>query len=214
MKIISYKELAFKNLITCLLLIPNITFAKDWNFDVFMDDKLIGEHIFQLKEENKLHQLASNAQFKVTLLSIPVYKYKHLSKELWNKDCLYAIESSTQDGGDDYRVLGKTETNTFKLIEPTNEAFIADCPMTFSYWNPIMLKQSKLLNVQTGEYTEVQIKSLGKKLVKVRNENIEADAYQLNGRNINIQLWYKDNKEWVKLESNTPDNHHIVYMLK
>jgi len=86
--------------------------------------------------------------------------------------------------------------------------------MTFSYWNPIMLKQSKLLNVQTGEYTEVQIKSLGKKLVKVRNENIEADAYQLNGRNINIQLWYKDNKEWVKLESNTPDNHHIVYMLK
>jgi len=119
MKIISYKELAFKNLITCLLLIPNITFAKDWNFDVFMDDKLIGEHIFQLKEENKFHQLTSNAQFKVTLLSIPVYKYKHLSQELWNKDCLYAIESSTQDGGDDYRVLGKTETNTFKLIEPT-----------------------------------------------------------------------------------------------
>ena len=91
------KSLAFKNLILFLLLVPGICFAKDWNFDVFMDDKLIGEHSFQLKEQDKFNQLTSNAQFKVTLLSIPVYKYKHLSQELWNKDCLHAVESSTQD---------------------------------------------------------------------------------------------------------------------
>ncbi len=141
------KSLAFKNLISCLILIPSISFGKDWNFDVFMDDKLIGEHTFQLKEEGDLNQLTSNAQFKVTLLSIPVYKYKHISQEQWNKDCLYTVESSTQDGGDTYKVLGKTEANTFKLIEPTKQAFVADCPMTFSYWNPHILKQKKLLNV-------------------------------------------------------------------
>ncbi|MCX7181836.1 MAG: DUF6134 family protein, partial [Candidatus Methylopumilus sp.] len=117
------KSLSFKNLVLfLLLLLPSISFAKEWNFDVLMDDKLIGEHSFQLKEEGKFNQLTSNAQFKVTLLSIPVYKYKHTSQELWNKDCLHAIESSTQDGGDDYKVLGKTEANTFKLIEPTKEA--------------------------------------------------------------------------------------------
>jgi hypothetical protein len=124
------------------------------------------------------------------------------------------VEASTQDGGDQYRVLGKSETDIFKLVEPSKEAFCADCPMTFSYWNPSMLKQNKLLNVQTGEYMEVQIKSLGKKIIKVKNENIEADLYQLTAPKINIQLWYKDNKEWVKLESITPDNHHIVYILK
>ena len=111
------KSFAFKNLISCLILIPSISFGKDWNFDVFMDDKLIGEHTFQLKEEGDLNQLTSNAQFKVTLLSIPVYKYKHISQEQWSKDCLYTVESSTQDGGDTYKVLGKTEANTFKLIE-------------------------------------------------------------------------------------------------
>ena len=208
------KSLSFKNLVFFLLFLPSISFAKEWNFDVFMDDKLIGEHFFQLKEEGKFNQLTSNAQFKVTLLSIPVYKYKHISQELWNKDCLHAIESSTQDGGDDYKVLGKTEANTFKLIEPTKEAFAADCPMTFSYWNPLMLKQKKLLNVQSGEYTEVSIKYLGKKSIKVKNENLEADSYQILAPKINIQLWYKESKEWVKLESITPDNHHIVYTLK
>jgi len=208
------KYLSFKNSVLFLLLLPSISFAKDWNFDVLMDDKLIGEHTFQLKEESKFNQLTSHAEFKVTLLSIPVYKYKHISQELWNKDCLYTVESSTQDGGDDYKVLGKTEANTFKLIEPTKEAFLADCPMTFSYWNPLMLKQKKLLNVQTGEYTEVSIKYLGKKAVKVKNENIEADSYQILAPKINIQLWYKENKEWVRLDSITPDNHHIVYMLK
>ena len=48
----------------------------------------------------------------------------------------------------------------------------------------------------------------------VKNENLEADSYQLLAPKISIQLWYKDNKEWVKLESITPDNHHIVYSLK
>ena len=166
------KNFSFKKFSFILFFLPSICFAKDWNFDVLMDGKLIGEHTFQLKEEEKFHQLTSNANFKVTVLSIPVYKYKHISQELWSKNCLHSINASTQDGGDDYKVVGKFETNTFKLIEPAKEAFSAECPMTFSYWNPLMLKQSKLLNVQMGEYTEVQIKSLGKETIKVKNENI------------------------------------------
>lgn len=89
-----------------------------------MDGKLIGEHTFQLKEEEKFQQLTSNANFKVTVLSIPVYKYKHISQELWNNNCLHSINASTQDGGVDYKVVGKFETNTFKLIEPAKKLFL------------------------------------------------------------------------------------------
>ncbi len=82
------KNFSFKKFSFILFFLPSICFAKDWNFDVLMDGKLIGEHTFQLKEEEKFHQLTSNANFKVTVLSIPVYKYKHISQELWNKNCL------------------------------------------------------------------------------------------------------------------------------
>jgi len=51
------KYLSFKNSVLFLLLLPSVSFAKDWNFDVLMDDKLIGEHTFQLKEESKFNQL-------------------------------------------------------------------------------------------------------------------------------------------------------------
>jgi hypothetical protein len=33
--------------------------------------------------------------------------------------------------------------------------------MTFAYWNPDLLGQSRLLNVQTGEYLDVQVRALG-----------------------------------------------------
>ena len=82
--------------------------------------------------------------------------------------------------------------------------------MALQNWEP----RAKLLNVQSGEYTEVSNKYLGKKSIKVKNENLEADSYQILAPKINIQLWYKESKEWVKLESITPDNHHIVYTLK
>lgn len=192
----------------------NLIYAKEWSFEVFMDKKFIGEHSFNLKEEEIYNKLTSQANFKVTLLSIPVYKYKHISEEIWNKDCLYAIDSNTQDGSDDYKVRGETKDSIFKLIEPVKQSFTKECPMTFSYWNPLMLKQNKLLNVQTGEYVDIQVKSLGKKIIKVKNETIEAYQYSLIGNKININLWYKDNHEWVKLESVTPDNHQISYEMK
>ena len=61
------KNYSFKKFSLVLFFFPIFCFAKDWNFDVLMDGKLIGEHTFQLKEEEKFNQLTSNANFKVTV---------------------------------------------------------------------------------------------------------------------------------------------------
>jgi len=41
------------------------------------------------------------------------------------------------------------------------QANLPACVMTFAYWNPDLLGQSRLLNVQTGEYMDVQVRVLG-----------------------------------------------------
>ncbi len=192
----------------------NASMAKEWSFDVYADGKKIGEHSFSLTESGPYNHLISKADYKITLFNIPIYRYHHVSDELWNKDCLISITSSTQDGREDYKVRGETTNNVFELREPAQESFKQECPMTFSYWNPEMLNQTKLLNVQTGKYIEVEIKNLGKESIQVKNESIEADKFSVTGRKINLTLWYKDNKEWLRLQAVTPDNHHISYELK
>jgi hypothetical protein len=48
------KNFSFKKFSFILFFLPSICFAKDWNFDVLMDGKLIGEHTFQLKGRRKI----------------------------------------------------------------------------------------------------------------------------------------------------------------
>ena len=50
-------------LILTLLFIPCLCLARDWSFDVLMDGKLIGEHVFQLKEDGLILDRCDDVRF-------------------------------------------------------------------------------------------------------------------------------------------------------
>src|SRR5271168_1025837 len=53
--------------------------ADDWKFQVLLDGKPIGSHHFQISEEGTETRLLSEADFRVTVLAVPVYRYRHVS---------------------------------------------------------------------------------------------------------------------------------------
>ena len=75
--------------------------AKEWSFDVILNDEIIGKHTFE-QVNSESHSLAK-FKFKFMFMNIV---YKHESKETWNKDCLKSIESKTNDDGDLFNVSG------------------------------------------------------------------------------------------------------------
>jgi Family of unknown function (DUF6134) len=187
--------------------------AEEWAFDVFLDKSKIGTHIFTFNNNT----LTSRAKFKVKVLFINAYQYDHTSKETWNNDCLTEIDVDTTEDKVNTKVKGKLTSKGFEVSDGKSTQILPVCPMTFAYWNPKMLAQSKMLNPQNADL-DTTIEKMNNETITVKGKSIESSHYKLrgalNGKNkLNIELWYNPKNEWVALKSTTPEGYIITYKL-
>lgn len=184
-----------------------------WDFDVYLDDKKVGSHLFEIKEEGGVRQVQSEAAFKVTVLLIPAYRYEHTSSERWRGDCLQNISASTNANGKRLQVEGEIDQQAFQIDTGEEQTQLPECVMTFAYWNPSFLQQPQLLNPQTGEYLDVEVEHDGSEQLTVRGEAVAAQRYTVKAKKVDVTLWYSDDNEWLALESVAKGGRIIRYEL-
>lgn len=183
--------------------------SRSWLFDVFLDDKPIGQHQFVLEQQSQREWvLTSKADFAVSFLFIEVYNYQHQAIERWKGDCLQSIQARTNDFGEVTETQGQQQEDVFML----GDQELASCVMSFAYWNPAMLQQNHLLNPQTGEYEQVRITFLGHDNIQIEEQTVLADRYQLQAQDQQITLWYVDN-QWISLEAILDEQYTLRYDL-
>lgn len=186
----------------------------DWNFTVYLDDDPVGSHRFTLTETPAMRKLRSEARFTVRILTIKAYSYEHEADETWQGDCLTTLKARTDDNGDRFAVLGSEQNGRFELKKGNSLEKLPACIMSFAYWNPLMLKQSRLLNPQTGDYTTVTIRPLGREAVPVRGQAVAADKYHLDAGKFQIDLWYADGGRWIALDSVLDNGKRLRYRIE
>jgi hypothetical protein len=197
--------------------------TKDWSFDVYLDNKLIGFHSFKLSNNN----LLSDAKFKVKFLFLTAYDYQHTSKEQWNNDCLSSLDATTKENKSISKVNAYLDNGNFlvngNVDKNEKKRSIAGCVMTFAYWNPKILTQTKLLNPQNGEYLDVSFKPEDDKKIDFNGDLKNVKVFHLYGNSseslpekpkIDILIWYDNNNEWMGLRSITPEGYTISYKRK
>jgi hypothetical protein len=172
--------------------------TREWRFDVSLDGRPIGEHRYVLREHADSRELTSEASFRVRVLFFEAYRYDHRAQESWRGDCVEKLESRTDTNGEQTRV----DAGPFD-----------GCVQTFAYWNPSILEARRLLNPQTGEHVAVQVRDLGSELLAGQ----PVQRYRLTGSGatpLEIDLWYTPSREWVALESRTPEGRRLRYARK
>ncbi len=200
-----------------VLLTPGLATASlDLRFRVLLNDSEIGYHNFRVVNEAGRETIDIDANFKVTFLAIPVYRYDHNNREVWRDGCLEEIESVTDDNGDEYRVDGRNLGEQFKVATQSDQFELeSDCVMTFAYWNREFLGQGRLLNAQTGEYLQVEVEALGSDTLRFTDGPVETLHYRLRNpeREIDISVWYERGTDrWLSLESRVGNNRVIRYL--
>lgn len=187
---------------------------RTWDFRVFLDDKEIGTHRFDLIEQGGERQLTSQARMAVKILFVTAYTYDHHDVERWQGDCVSQLTSATDANGKKHRVdVQRLEGATMvKTLDRTQR--LRECVLTFAYWNPAMLQQTQLLNSQDGEFVDVKITDAGADAVDVRGVRTPARRYELRSEKLSIDLWYSEQQEWLALESKTERGQKLIYKLK
>lgn len=173
------------------------------HFDVFLDESPIGFQRFELASTADGLTVESRARFELTWLRIKALDYDHHDREHWRGGCLQSIESRTRQNGKDYRVTGRAGAGGFTVEGQEGRQRLAACVGTFSYWDKAqLLRQTKLLNSQTGEYLAVATRALGSGSLRLGDREIAVDRYVIEGEDLEIHLAYtRDGNEWVSLDS-------------
>lgn len=201
-------------LLFLLATFAGVAHGETWDFDVYLDDRKIGRHTFTLQQRGDLHELRSQADFNVKVLFIEAYDYQHTASEKWRGDCLQVLDAHTRENGEVTVVKGRLEDDRFVVASPKGEQRLPACVMTFAYWNPQMLAQRQLLNPQTGESLDATITALGKETIAVRGQKVAAERFRLSAPKLRIDLWYSPAREWLALQSTTPEGYLISYRLR
>ncbi|HNP65424.1 MAG TPA: DUF6134 family protein [Woeseiaceae bacterium] len=173
----------------------------NWDFTVYLDNKKVGEHRFELSEQDGTQRLQSEANFKYRFLFITAYTYEHRAAEQWAGNCLTALDATTNANGKHSKVTGELDGDVFVVDGDKHERELPQCIMTFAYWNPEFLGQQRLLNPQTGEYVDVSVEKVGGETLEVRGSKVSATRFKLTADNIDVTLWYSTENEWLALES-------------
>lgn len=181
----------------------NTESAREWRFNVYLDDNKIGHHHFRVEGMGDRQLVTTDAGFNVKFLFINVYRYQHRNREIWRNGCLQTLESQTDDNGTLFRVDAQRRDETLIIESGDERTGVAGCVQSFAYWDPSFLDANKLLNAQTGEYLDVAVRDLGPDQVVVKGETVPARHYRLIARDLTIDLWYSLQNEWLALESGT-----------
>ena len=184
-----------------------------WDFDVYLNDKKVGKHYFEVTEVDGMKRVESEANFRYKILFIPAYRYEHTNSERWADNCLLRFEAKTNANGKRTQARGHRNGAGFKVAGKDGLVELPECVMTFAYWNPRFLEQQKLLNPQSGEYLDVAVQRLEPATLEVRGETVPATAYRVIADKMNLTVWYSEDKRWLALESVAKGGNIIRYEL-
>ena len=185
-----------------------------WNFRVYLDDKPIGTHRFTLRGAGAERSLSSVAAFEVKVLGFTAYRYAHHATETWRDNCLMKMSARTNDDGKALSVEAAAEGERMSISATDNKESVTGCVMSFAYWNPQMLRQSRLLNAQTGQVEAVSIAAGADGSVNVNGKPVPARRYKLSGPKNPLDIWYTPGGEWLGLDSTVGGGRRLTYRLE
>ena len=70
-----------------------------------------------------------------------------------------------------------------------------------------------MLNSQTGELMPVSVEMLEDETLTVRGQSMAAKKYRLSAKDINLDVWYSQDRQWLGLESTTESGRKLRYEL-
>jgi hypothetical protein len=184
-----------------------------WDFDVYLDDKKVGKHSFEVAETDGVKQVTSEADFRYKILFFSAYRYEHSNLERWSDNCLVQFDATTNANGKRLATSGRKDGSVFSVTSGEKSVELPECVMSFAYWNRTFLQQPRLLNPQSGEYLDVDVQKLNRDVLDVRGERVAAIPYKLTANELELTVWYSEDDEWLALESVAKGGQIIRYEL-
>ena len=182
-------------------------------FRAYRNDREIGWHRLAFGTAGERLLVEVEIQLDVTFAFLTLYSYRHRSRETWQGPRLVALDTRTDDDGEQFAVQAEAEGD--RLVVKTAAGEVVDLPgetLPTSYWHERTVEASQWLDTQSGRLMRSTVERLGEEAVETAKERLSATRYRLEG-DLSCELWYADQR-WCKLRFRASDGSTIDYVLE
>lgn len=182
-------------------------------FTAYRNDSWFGAHKVTFAEEADARLTVEiEIAFDYKLAFVPLYRYRHRNREVWQDGRLIELDTETDDNGTPFRVLAKASGDRLLVDGSGGKLDLPGTAFTTSYWNEATIERGEWLDTQNGKLVRSKVSVGEPEPVLVAGNRIDARPYQLEG-DINCTLWYQDGR-WVKLRFIASDESVIDYVIE
>ncbi len=176
-------------------------------FDIYRNNKQIGEHIFSFTKSNSKISIESEINFIIKKLGIVLYKYHVKGKEVYQDGKLIKFNSKTDQNGKEKYVNLKLENDQFIIDGSSYKGKTSINYVLGTWWNHSIVEADAQISAVSGRIIEQKVTFLGKETIKIGNKNYKTLHFNFSStdkklkkdKKLNTDVWYEeDTLNWVK----------------
>ena len=177
-------------------------------YGLYLNNKLIGNHVYNFKTNGDLFYVESKGSFKVDKLGVVLMNYETESQEIYKQDELINFSSKTiQNDKKKYAKVILNKENKLYVEGSSFKGEINRNSLIGAWWNHEIVKSSKQISPISGRIINQKVNFLGKKKVSINNKEYTAlhfhfisdDDKPLNKKKLNMHVWYdSETLLWIK----------------
>ena len=176
-------------------------------FDIYRNNKHIGEHIFSFAKSNEQISIESKINFIIKKLGIVLYEYHVEGKEVYEDGKLIRFNSRTDQNGKEKYVNLELENDEFII---NGSSFKGKTPTNYllgTWWNHSIVEAEAQISAVSGRIINQKVTFLGKETIKIGNKNYKTLHFNFSStdkklkkdKKLNTDVWYEEKTlNWVK----------------
>ena len=206
----------YKNLILIIfLLLPTTVNShvqhydnlKRIEFDIFRNNKHIGQHIFSFKKTDNQLQVESEINFQIKKLGVVLYKYHVKGTEYFENGALVKFNSKTNQNGKEKYVNIKLEEDELVIDGSSFKGKVPKNYLLGTWWNHSIVEADAQISAVSGRIIKQKVTFLGKENLIIDGKTYSTLHFNFSStdkkldkdKKLNTDVWYDENTlNWVK----------------
>ena len=176
-------------------------------FDIFRNNKNIGQHIFSFKREDNQLQVESEINFQIKKLGVVLYKYHVKGTEYFENGELVKFNSKTNQNGKNKYVNMKLENDEYIIDGSSYKGKASSDFELGTWWNHSIIKAPAQISAVSGRIIKQKVNFIGKEKVNFKGKTFNTlhfnfsstDKKLAKDKKLNTDVWYdEETLNWVK----------------
>tara|TARA_B100001123_G_scaffold121634_1_gene141567 strand:+ start:300 stop:926 length:627 start_codon:yes stop_codon:yes gene_type:complete len=182
-------------------------------FDIVRNGDAIGTHTYRFNRSGNRTEVSIRTDIDFRLLFIPVYRFEHESREVWENGLLLSLESQTNENGSPVKLQVVQDENSLMVKGEDRNLRVDREIIPASLWNRLVLERAETLTTISGSLKKFEVEFIGEKTIEIHGDEFLSQHFRLTGE-FEREIWYDANDVLIRAQFEASDGSTVEYVLK